>query len=224
MKKPRAISDTLLTAALNDLLQLDVDAVQAYALTIKQLESRTRKNALRRYAADHKRHIRDLARLVRAHGGAPVPVSHIPTGPFKLAMQAMVTPGTDREVLLAFKSNERLSRDKYRRAAAKKHPADVARVLRRGAADEERHYRWAEKSLEKLGAGKRTAVGKAAGVAEVANARTLGAIEEAEMPIMVVAEGARRGVRALAERPVRTAAVAVAIAGAAGAAMALRKR
>jgi hypothetical protein len=225
MKKRNVVSDTMLTSNLNDLLQSDVDAVQAYALVVRQLESSVRKQAVRRYQADHKRHITALKALIRKYGGAPLAVSHIPTGPFKLAMQAIGSIGGDKAVLLAFKSNERQSRDKYARAAAKKAlPADVARVLKRGAADEERHYRWAEKSLERLHTGRRTAVGKVAGAMEVANARTMDLVEEAEKPIMTAVEATRRGVRAMIKHPVRTAAVATAVAGAAVALRARRER
>lgn len=225
MKRGNGVKNTLLITQLNDLLQLDVDAVQAYALTIRQLESKLRKQTVRKYQADHRRHIAELKRLIRAHGGAAVAVSHIPTGPFKLAMQGIGSFGDDKVVLLAFKTNERQGRDKYRRAAMGRGlPRDVSRVLKRFARDEERHYRWAAKELEKLHVGRRTMVGKVAAGAEVANARTVDLIEEAEKPIMTVVEATRRGVRAAAKHPLRTAGVAAAIAGAAGAAVALRRR
>lgn len=225
MKRGNAVKEAVLTTQLNDLLQLDVDAVQAYAITIRQLESKLRKQTTRRYQADHRRHITELKKLIHAHGGAPMAVSHIPTGPFKLAMQAIGSFGDDRAVLLAFKTNERQSRDKYRRAATGRGlPRDVARVLKRAARDEERHYRWADKELQKLHAGRRTMVGKVVSGAEVVNARTVDIIEEAEKPIMTVVEATRRGVRAAAKHPLRTAGVAAAIAGAAGAAVVLRRR
>ena len=225
MKRGNGVKNTLLTTQLNDLLQLDVDAVQAYALAIRQLESKVRKQTVRKYQADHRRHIAELKRLIQAHGGAPIAVSHLPTGPFKLAMQGIGSFGDDKVVLLAFKTNERQGRDKYRRVAMGRGlPRDVARVLKRAARDDERHYRWAAKELEKLHAGRRTMVGKVAAGAEVANARTVDLIEEAEKPIMTVVEATRRGVRAAARHPLRTAGVAAAIAGAAGAAVALRRR
>ncbi|HJU64305.1 MAG TPA: ferritin-like domain-containing protein [Gemmatimonadaceae bacterium] len=223
MKTGKAIKDTLLTSTLNDLLQLDVDAVQAYALAIRQLDSSVRKQTLRRYQADHKRHISALKQLIRSHGGVPVALSHIPTGPFKLAMQATGSVGGDRAVLRAFKTNERQVRDKYRRVANQRGlPAGVVRVLKRGAADEERHYRWAEKSLQQLSAGRRTMVGRAAGLMEVANARAVDLIEGAERPLMTAMEATRRGVRAAVARPVRTVVAAAAVAGATGAAAALK--
>lgn len=220
-----AVKDTLLTTTLNDLLQLDVDAISAYSLVIRQLESRVRKEAVRRYQSDHRRHVRELKRVIQAHGGQAIAASHMPTGPFKLAMQAMGSAGGDRAVLLAFKTNERQGRDKYRRAASTRGlPKDAARVLKRGSRDEERHYRWAEKQLEQLHAGRRSAIGKAAGVVEVANARTVDVIEEVEKPIMTVFEATRRGVRAAAKHPLRTGAIAAAVTAAAGAAVALRGR
>src|SRR5687767_400335 len=219
------VTETLLTTTLNDLLQLDVDAISAYSLVIRQLESKVRKEAVRRYQSDHRRHVRELKRVIQAHGGKAIAASHIPTGPFKLAMQAMGSAGGDRAVLLAFKTNERQARDKYHRAAATRGlPKDAARVLKRGSRDEERHYRWAEKQLEQLHAGRRTAIGKAAGVVEVANARTVDVIEEVEKPIMTVLEATRRGVRAAAKHPLRTGAIAAAVTAAAGAAVALRGR
>ena len=225
MDKSNLVTDVVLTANLNDLLQLDVDAVQAYALVMRQLRSAARKEAVRRYQADHKRHITELKRLIRAYGGVPVAVSHVPTGPFKLAMQAAGSFGGDKAVLLAFKTNERQVRDKYRRAAdGAGLPADVARVLKRAAADEERHYRWAEKSLERLGTGRRTKVGKVARAIEVANARTVDAVEASEKPLMVVAEGASRGARAATRRPLGKVALAAAVTGAAGAAIAMATR
>ena len=218
-----AMKDTLLTTTLNDLLQTDVDAISAYSLVIRQLESKVRKESVRRYQGDHRRHVRELKRLIQAHGGAAIAVSHIPTGPFKLAMQAMGSAGGDRAVLLAFKTNERQGRDKYRRAAATRGlPRDVARVLKRASRDEQRHYQWAEKQLEQLHAGRRTAAGKAAGVMEVANARTVDAIEEGEKQIMTALEATRRGVRPAAKHPLRTPAIAAAVTTAAGAAVALR--
>jgi len=46
------VTETLLTTTLNDLLQLDVDAISAYALVIRQLESKVRKETVRRYQSD----------------------------------------------------------------------------------------------------------------------------------------------------------------------------
>jgi rubrerythrin len=219
METRTTLTDTVLTATLNDLLQLDVDAVQAYALAMRQLQSAVRRRTVQRYQADHKRHITQLKRLIRKYGGTPIAVSHIPTGPFKLAMQATGSLGGDKAVLLAFKANEHQGRDKYRRAADKEAlPPDVARVLEAAAADEERHYRWAEKALERMGAGHRSAVGRVAKVVEVTNAAAVDVVEEMEKPLMVAVEGTARGVKAATRRRLRRAAIAAAVTGVASAA------
>lgn len=48
---------------------------------------------------------------------------------------------------------------------------------------------WAEKSLQQRNAGRRTAVGNVAAVAEVANARTVDAVEDVKLPIMSAMDG-----------------------------------
>lgn len=142
-----------LIADLNDLLQLDHDAVEAYTLAIDLVRSDSYRKALVEHRADHKRHIEELAALIRDRGGLPTELPH-PTGPIKLVVQALGAAPGDETLLLAFKAVEGQGRDKYRRFAQKAgYPADVAEVVRRAADDEARHYRWAEEALRELGAG-----------------------------------------------------------------------
>lgn len=181
-----------LIAGLNDLLQLDNDAVQAYTVAIDRLGSEPFRSAVRSFRGDHERHIADLSALIRSRGATPVDVPHIPTGMFKLAVQkAAAAAGGDREILLAFKANEGQARDKYRRAAADVLPPDVSSVVRRNAADEERHYAWVTQALEVLGAGRTTAAGKVEAGFETVHARTADAIEAGEREVMLAAQGAR---------------------------------
>ena len=185
-------SDAQIVAELNDLLQLDHDAVQAYTLAIKGVEDPLHQDTLRTFRADHERHIRDLAPLIRARGGTPIEMPHVPSGAFKLAVQAAGNAGGEREVLMAFKANERQVRDKYVRFAEETLPHDVAEVMTRNAADEVKHYAWASEAMEALGAGKETLVGKAEGAFETVHARTADAIEGAERKAMSSVERARR--------------------------------
>ena len=107
-----------LVAELNDLLQLDHDAVQSYGLAIRELEHPAYRETVRRYMADHQRHVEELTGLITTHGGLPIDIPH-PTGVAKLAKQAVGGLGDDRRVLLAFRANERQARDKYVRAMEK---------------------------------------------------------------------------------------------------------
>ena len=182
-----------LLAELNDLLQLDRDAVQAYTLAEKGLESEEYKASIRRFKGDHERHIQELERLITTRGGTPVSLPHLSSSPFKLAAQGLGDLGSDTAVLLAFKSNERLSRDKYQRAANQAYPLDVQAVLEAGAEDESSHYDWVQTTLEELGAGESTTVGKAEKVFETGHAKLADVMEAGE-------KAAMQGVNALRER------------------------
>lgn len=153
-----------LIAELIDLLQLEYDALPVYTLAISAVGRRELRDALTSFRDDHQRHIRDLSALLRDAGGVRVPLPHLPTGLLKLGVQVAALPGGDRAILLAFKSNEWQSQAKYARHAARAHPAEVAEVLRRNAADEARHYAWACRTLDELGCGSRSFVGAATDV------------------------------------------------------------
>jgi rubrerythrin len=192
-------TESQLIAELNDLLQLDHDAVRAYGLAIDGIKHLEHKQTLVRFRGDHERHVQNLTELIEARGGVPIQLSHLPTGPMKLAVQAVGNAGGDREVLLAFKSNERQVRDKYRRLADESHAPDVAEVLNRNAADEEKHYTWVSQVLERMGAGSDSGIGQAEETFETVHGRAADVIEGAERAMMRVAERVRRSpVKAIA--------------------------
>jgi rubrerythrin len=180
----------LLVGELNDLLQLDYDAVAAYALALEALDDAAHQQAVRRFKADHERHIEELTALVRSYGGVPMPLPHL-SGVFKLAVQGAVAGARDATVIKAFKANETQSRDKYRRAASRQHPADVQDVLIRGARDEQRHFDWAMRTLGELG----VSSDAVADALETMHARSADALEAVERGAMQAAEYTRRSVR-----------------------------
>ena len=148
-------NDSKLISELNDLLQLDHDAVEAYTIAIDRVRDARHRESLVEFRADHKRHIEELAALVRAKGGLPIELPH-PTGALKLAVQALGSLGDDTSLLLAFKAVEGQVRDKYQRAAQRISAPDASPVVTRGAADEAKHYAWVERTLQELGAGSGT--------------------------------------------------------------------
>ena len=184
--------DAGLVAQLNDLLQLDHDAVQAYTLAIQNLPRDAFGQTLARFRDDHERHVAELSDLVRRHGGAPAQMPHA-TAPFKLAVQALGNAGGLRETLLAFKTNEAQVRDKYRRFARGDWPPEVAAVVRRAADDEETHYGWAAEMLERMGAGTDTLPGVAAEVLEKVQARMADAVEAAQRGVAQAVDAVRPG-------------------------------
>ena len=150
-----------LLADLTDLLQLEYDALPAYAVAIAGLRRPDLRETLEAYRGDHERHVQDLSAQIRRLGGVPLALPHLPTGLLKLAVQMAGLPGGDRAVLLAFVSNEWQSQEKYARYAAQPYPPELAALLQRHAADEARHYAWACGALEGLGCGADSPVGQA---------------------------------------------------------------
>lgn len=150
-------------AALNDLLQLEQDALPAYGLAIAGLREQRYRDELGAFREDHRRHVRELTRLIRDRGGLPLLLPHLPTGLLKLALQAAGLPGGDRAIVLAFRANEWQSQAKYARIAEEVADPEAAEVLRRAAADEARHYAWAVATLDELGLGSSTPLGMANG-------------------------------------------------------------
>jgi rubrerythrin len=205
-------SDAALTAELNDLLRLDHDAVQAYTLAIRLIENPDYKRQLEEFRTDHQRHIDEISQLIRSRDGVALELPHVPTGAFKLAVQAIGGAGGDRTVLLAFKANERQVRDKYRRSARAVHPADVTSVLARGAEDEARHYEWALETLWELGVTPDSATSRVERAFEVAHARAADVMESTERQAVRAAQGAVRTLRDdIIDNPIGSALLAVSV-------------
>jgi rubrerythrin len=194
-------ADATLVSQLNDLLQLDHDAVAAYSIAIRELDSPRLRSELQAHMDDHQRHIEELERHIKRLDGMTMPLPHL-SGIFKLAVQSAVAAGGDRAVLLAFKANEMQVRDKYGRAATETDlPVDIRDTVSRAAADERRHYDWAVRSLEQLGAESDDTDVKATRAFAHAHGRSADAMEAAERGAMNVTERARRAVR---DEPLKT--------------------
>lgn len=138
---------------LNDLLQLDHDAIGAYRIAIEKLESRDWAMQISGYLTDHERHVRELTEAVVGLGGTPMNEPHA-TGPFKQALQSLGAVGGDKGLLMAWRANELQVHTKYDRYASKAvfWPDRVKALIDRNALDEERHYRWVIGVLEEMGA------------------------------------------------------------------------
>jgi rubrerythrin len=161
--EPEHLDGIGLVAMLNDLLQLEHDALPAYQIAIAGLRNPAQRDRLLAFRDDHRRHVDELTALIQAHGGVPLRLPHLPTGIFKLLVQMAGLPGGDRAILLAFKANEWQSQEKYGRRAAEDtgHAPELAAFLRRAAEDEARHYAWVCDALEGMGVGRGTLLGAA---------------------------------------------------------------
>ena len=188
--------DVTRIATLNDLLQLDHDAVGAYGIAIHAAADEAQRQTLREFRADHERHIEEITRLIQDRGGKPLQSPHLPTSVVKLAVQKAGALGGPKAMLLAFKANERQSRDKFRRAAENADDLEVADVLARAADDEIRHYDWAVRTLLELGVSPDSTTARVERAIEIGNARLADVMEGLETGAMALFEGVRRAGKA----------------------------
>lgn len=139
---------------LNDLLQLDHDAIGAYQAAIEKLEDRDHASQISGFLRDHERHVRELNAMITSMGGTPANEPHA-TGTLKKALQNLGGMAGDKGVLMAFRTNELQVRTKYDSYASKANHwgADAKRLVDRNALDEERHYRWVADTLAGMGIG-----------------------------------------------------------------------
>ena len=183
MQNAETPRDANIIADLNDLLQLDHDAVEAYTLAIDLARDATIRDQLVAFRADHKRHIEELGALVRARGGLPTELPH-PTGGLKLTVQALGGLAGDTSLLLAFKAVEGQGRDKYRRFAKNSYPQEITETIAKAAADEEKHYTWVEKALSDRGVGRGTLPHGLAQMVEGIHKLIADPVERAEREVM----------------------------------------
>jgi uncharacterized protein (TIGR02284 family) len=133
---------------LNNLIELDYDAIEAYEAAIARLKDADDREQLRTFMADHVRHTNDLTAAVRKLGGDPAS-----KGDFKrlltkgkVVLAALVD---DRAILFAMKTNETDTNTAYERAT--KHEGlspEFKTILEKNLGDERRHKAWIEERLE----------------------------------------------------------------------------
>jgi uncharacterized protein (TIGR02284 family) len=140
-------AETSVVDLLNNLIELDYDAVEAYKAAIARVESLNDSTQLAVFVQDHQRHIVNLTALVRKRGAEPK--DH---GDLKqiLTKGRVVLSGLigDKLVLAAMKANEDDTNAAYERAL--EHPSlppEVRLTLEQNLADERRHRAWIEGRL-----------------------------------------------------------------------------
>jgi uncharacterized protein (TIGR02284 family) len=132
---------------LNDLIELDFDAIEALRAAIQRLKDPGDKERLRAFLADHQRHVRALSMLVRDLDARP------PSGPdlehfFMRGRVVLAGLLDDRAVMAAVRASEHRTDAAYQRALRHHHmPPHVRRTLEGNLVDEHRHHGWIERWL-----------------------------------------------------------------------------
>lgn len=134
---------------LNNLIQLDYDAIAAYDAAIERLENPDFETKLREFRDDHLAHVEKLGELVQAEGSEPASSSDMK----KVLTKGQVVMGGlvgDGAILEAMKLNEDQTNSMYEAETAEDMPPEVHQALERGLADERRHRAWIQKTLAEI--------------------------------------------------------------------------
>lgn len=150
-------TDEYVTHLLNELIELDREAVAAYEAAIDRMRDVDDKEKLRAFAADHGRHFRGLASLLDSMGAAtrdsrPTPsVSDLDRSvdDDDLVGRPIDRMFGDDAILRALRRPIDENVAAFERAARRKDlPSNVRRVLDAIVADERRHRAWLEQRLD----------------------------------------------------------------------------
>jgi rubrerythrin len=202
--------DPILTR-LDELLAFDRQAASAYREAAERLGSESLRRSARHFCEDHERHLDELTRLRRAHGGGRSGATDVGAEHADPAAEiAGLT--SDRAILRVLKTLARSGRDSYRGAVKERFPAEVAAVLRRASNDETTHYAWALEMLDDLDSD-RGRLRRSVGVAlDEGGARLTGFVEVVERRSTTAVERLRDGLSAeLGAHPVRAAIFALGV-------------
>ena len=134
-------------ATLNDLIHLDIDAVQAYRQALDACEVAEVKSQLTAFKADHERHVTELETTVRCLGGEPASGRDL-KGFFIEGFTAIMSRG-DRSALLAMRANEEITTRKYEAALRTNLAGEVRALVEKNERDEARHLAWIKAAIER---------------------------------------------------------------------------
>ena len=135
---------------MEDLVQLDYDAADAYEAAINRLQEARFRDRLREFKGDHLRHIAELGDILVEMGRTP---------PKEGDMKSLLTRGKvvigglmgDKAILQAMRTNEADTNTAYERAVAFHGlSTETRQVLQRGLQDERRHCEWILEQLKTL--------------------------------------------------------------------------
>jgi uncharacterized protein (TIGR02284 family) len=143
-------TEKTIESLLEDLVQLDFDAADAYQAAIDRLQEARFRDRLREFKGDHLRHVDELSKALEKMGRTP---------PKEGDMKSYLTQGKvvmgslmgDKAILQAMRTNEADTNTAYERAAAF-HGLDahLHQILERGLEDERRHCQWILDQLKTL--------------------------------------------------------------------------
>lgn len=137
---------------LNELIQLDYDAVKAYDVALEKIaeDDMEVREDLEVFKADHERHIADLTRVILSLGGEPEEAGRDLRGIFLEGMTMLRSVTGTVGALKAMRMNERMTNKVYDKAAEVAVPPLASGAILRNLEDERRHLTVIELHLDRF--------------------------------------------------------------------------
>lgn len=132
---------------LNNLIQLDLDAIKAYDQAIEACDHPMIKSRLTEFRSDHVEHVDNLSAHVRALGGVPEQSRDL-KGLLIEGFTAITAHG-DRSALVAMSGNEQITNRRYEAAVNMPELTEEIRAtVEKNRKDEARHLLWINEALD----------------------------------------------------------------------------
>lgn len=142
--------DDEIVDALNDLIEMDHNAIGGYNSAINGLKDQPEiRKTFEGFRADHERHVQELSPFVAQYGGEPAKHPGA-MGVLQKGWTEVSKLGGADAILSAMVSNEQTAVNTYEQGAAKAFPSEILRVVERGVADERRHLSYCQAQYERL--------------------------------------------------------------------------
>lgn len=144
------MQDYEIVNALNDLIELDQNAIAAYNSAINGLEEFGDVRArLIQFRADHERHVLHLSPFVREYGGNPDKRPGA-VGLLQKGWTEISRLGGASGIFSAMVMNEKNAVMTYERGAAMPFPTKILKLVEQGEKDEQRHLLYCESQLTRF--------------------------------------------------------------------------
>jgi len=142
-------TESTLSDLVQDLVQLDKAAIEAYGAAIERLESVEYKQQLSRFRQDHEEHTRTLGAWLHEHR-QETPASGGMKQTLASGKVALAGLMGDKQILEAMKTNEDDTNTAYERAVNHREADGVRATFEKNLGDERRHRSWMESVIATL--------------------------------------------------------------------------
>jgi uncharacterized protein (TIGR02284 family) len=144
------MSDKKLVDHLTSLVQLDIDAVEAYEQALKNIDVIAIYEKLQEFRNDHMQHIEVLSKVIRGLGGKTPQITKDIKGFIIKGFTAIRSATGTKGALKAMQTNEQLTNSTYKNALDWNLPPDVRAVVESNYKDEQRHLAYIKEQLESI--------------------------------------------------------------------------